>query len=85
MCTYAVGDDVRVAVQRALWVAVRGLVTGQVPDDESLIARGRKEHVRAVIVILAWYEEVVSTANCAACGCSTHFSRDVAREVTHPE
>jgi hypothetical protein len=43
--TYAVGDDVRVAVQRALWVTVGTLVAGQVPDDEGLVARTRQEHV----------------------------------------
>lgn len=45
--TYTVGHDVRVAVQRALGEAVLGLVTGQVPDDEGLVARAGQEHVRA--------------------------------------
>ena len=43
-----VGDNVRVAVQRALRVAVRGIVTGQVPDDERLVARAGEEHVRVL-------------------------------------
>jgi hypothetical protein len=45
--TYAVGDDVRVAVEAAFGVAVRRLVARQVPDDERLVARAREEHVRA--------------------------------------
>ena len=35
----------RVTVQRSLWVAVGGLVAGQVPNDKSLVARTREEHV----------------------------------------
>lgn len=46
-CTYAVGDDVGVAVEAPLGVAVRGLVAGQVPDDERLVARAGEKHVRA--------------------------------------
>ena len=45
--TYAVGDDVGVALEATLGVAVRGLVAGQVPDDESLVARSGQEHVGA--------------------------------------
>ena len=37
----------RVTVKAALGVAVAGLVTGQVPDDEGLVARSREEHVGA--------------------------------------
>ena len=44
-----VGDDVGVAVERALWVAVAGIVAGQVPDDEGLVTRAGQEHVGAVI------------------------------------
>lgn len=36
-----------VAVEAALGIAVRGLVAGQVPDDERLVARAGEEHVRA--------------------------------------
>lgn len=44
---HTVGDDVRVSVEGALWVAV-GLVTaGQVPDDQGLVARGGEKHVGA--------------------------------------
>jgi hypothetical protein len=39
--TYAVRDDVRVAMQRALGVAVGALVAGQVPDDQGLVAGTR--------------------------------------------
>jgi len=34
----AVGNDVRVTVKRSLWVTVRGIVAGQVPDDQGLVA-----------------------------------------------
>lgn len=43
-----VGNDVGVSVEGALWVTVGRLITGQVPDDESLVARTRQEHVWAV-------------------------------------
>lgn len=45
--TYAVGDNVRVTLERSLGVAVLGLVTGQVPDDEGLVSRGGEQHVGA--------------------------------------
>ena len=34
-----------VTVERSLGVTVLRLVTGEVPDDQSLVARGRQEHV----------------------------------------
>ena len=43
--TYTVRHNVRVAVERSLWVAVGALVAGQVPDDQRLIARTGQEHV----------------------------------------
>ena len=43
--THAVRDNVGVTVERSLWVSVRGVVAGQVPDDESLVAGTRQEHV----------------------------------------
>lgn len=46
-CTYAVGHDVGVAVEAPLGVTVRGLVAGEVPDDQRLVARGGQEHVGA--------------------------------------
>ena len=46
--TYTVGDDVGVTVERSLGVTVLRLVTGEVPDDQSLVARGGQEHVGAV-------------------------------------
>lgn len=45
--TYAVGDDVGVTVQTPLRVSVRGLVAGEVPDDERLVAGSGQEHVGA--------------------------------------
>ena len=47
---YAVGHNVGVAVQTPLGVAVRGLVAGEVPDDERLVARAGEEHVGAGFV-----------------------------------
>lgn len=35
-------------MEGSLWVSVRGLIAGQVPDDESLIARARQKHVRVL-------------------------------------
>ena len=35
----------RMAVEGSLWVTVRALVAGQVPDDQRLVAGTRKEHV----------------------------------------
>ena len=35
----------RVTVERSLGVTVRGVVAGQVPDDQSLVARTRQEHI----------------------------------------
>jgi hypothetical protein len=45
--TYAVGDDVGVAVERSLGVTVLRLITRQVPDDQSLVTAAGKEHVGA--------------------------------------
>lgn len=45
--TYAVGHNVGVAVQTPLRVSVRGLVASEIPDDQSLVAGRRQEHVRA--------------------------------------
>lgn len=53
-CTYTVRDDVVVAVKRTLGVAVVSTVlTGEVPDDQALVARGRKEHVGAAIQVMS--------------------------------
>lgn len=43
--TYAVRYDMRVAVKRSLWVTIRGLVAGQVPDDQRLVTRTGEEHI----------------------------------------
>lgn len=45
--TYAVGDDVGVAVETPLGVSVRGLVAGEVPNDQRLVAGSGQEHVGA--------------------------------------
>ena len=37
----------RVAVERSLGVAVLGLVTSEVPDDQSLVSGSGQEHVGA--------------------------------------
>lgn len=47
--TYAVRDDVGVAVQRLLGVTVLGLIASEVPDDQSLVAGGGQEHVGAIV------------------------------------
>ena len=44
---HTVGDNVGVTVEGAFGVAVRGLITGKVPDDEGLVTRTGQEHVGA--------------------------------------
>ena len=46
---YAVGDDVRMAMETSLRVPVIGLVACKIPDDESLVSAARQEHVRAAM------------------------------------
>lgn len=46
--TYAVRNDMGVAVERSLGVTVLGLITGKVPDDQGLVAGCGEEHVGAV-------------------------------------
>ena len=45
---HTVGNDVGVTVEGAFGVAVGGLITGEVPDDEGLVTRTGQEHVGAV-------------------------------------
>ena len=45
---HTVGDDVGVTLEGAFGVAVGGLITGEVPDDEGLVTRTGQEHVGAV-------------------------------------
>ena len=74
-----------VAVEAPLGVTVRGLVAGQVPDDEGLVARRREKHVRAVRQSV-FHAPCPARTECAGFDISyTHFSREVAREVTQPE
>jgi len=44
--TYTVGNDMRMAVETSLRIAVGGFVARQVPDDQGLVTAGREEHVR---------------------------------------
>jgi hypothetical protein len=74
--TYTVGDDVGVTVKRAFWVAVRGLVSGEVPDDQGLVAGSGEQHVGAV-KCQSFDLQVPSALQ-------TYFSMDVAKEVTQP-
>jgi hypothetical protein len=53
--TYAVGNDMGVSVKTSLGVAIGGLLASEVPDNQCLIATGRKEHVWAVIEELVFY------------------------------
>ena len=90
--TYAVGDDVRVTVERALGVSVLGLVAGQVPDDEGLVARSRQEHVGAARKVQSQQFSPLSTRRSSSQGFSsvrvlvvkTYFSIEVAKLVTQP-
>jgi hypothetical protein len=45
--TYAVGNNVRVAMKTPLGVTVCSLVASKVPDDEGLISGSREKHIRA--------------------------------------
>jgi hypothetical protein len=73
--TYAVGDDVGVAVEGSLGVSVARLVAGEVPDDKRLVTAAREEHVGAIVPSVPLYP---------TCPFETHFSNDVAKLVTHP-
>lgn len=42
----------RVTVERSLGVTVLSLVTGEVPDDQGLVAGGREEHVGAIRLLV---------------------------------
>ena len=46
-CLYAVGDDMRMAVETSFGVAICSVITSQMPDDQSLVSASRKEHIRA--------------------------------------
>jgi hypothetical protein len=82
--TYAIGDDVRVAVQTALRVAVRRLVAGEVPDDERLVPGCGQEHVRAGRKSACAQFSMLQLQGAARAISQTYFSREVAREVTQP-
>lgn len=78
----------RVAVKAPLGVSVRGLVAGEVPDDQRLVAGCGQEHVGAAITKSAHLFPSILKQRKAAVPNSilacTYFSREVAREVTQP-
>jgi hypothetical protein len=49
--SYAIRDDMGVTVQTSLWIAVRSVVTSEVPDDQRLVSRSRQEHVGAAVTL----------------------------------
>lgn len=66
----------RVTVERSLWVSIGGIIAGQVPDDQTLVARAGEKHIRATNVSIDFRPSQ---------SCATYFSREVARLVTQPE
>ena len=81
--TYTVRNDVGVTLQRALGVSVLGLVAGEVPDDEGLVAAGGEEHVGAGSS--TWLEtDDVGEKGHRFGVVRTYFSMEVARLVTQP-
>ena len=73
--TYAVGYNVRVAVQTPFWDTVL-IVASEVPDDEGFVTAAREKHIGAT-----WPSELESAANRRR---FTDFSNVVAKLVTHP-
>ncbi len=67
-----------VTVERSLGVAVLGLVPGEVPDDQSLVARGGEEHVGAVFFVSRLLNRQEGAKS------SSYFSMEVAKLVTQP-
>ena len=67
----------RVTVERALSVSVRGVVAGQVPDDQALVAGSREKHVWAFCALASIFD-IPHTA-------ISYFSIEVAKLVTQPE
>lgn len=67
-----------VAVKGALWVSVRALIAGQVPDDQSLISATRQEHVWAIQKGQHRFSKKLRCQFCA------YFSIEVAKLVTQP-
>ena len=78
--TYTVRDDVGVAVERPLGVAVLGLIAGEVPDDQGLVSAAGEEHVGAIYTVSGCSRR----GNCAGNGQYSYFSMDVAKLVTQP-
>ena len=46
--SYAVGDDMRVAVKRSFGVAVILVIPRQVPHDQCLVTAAREKHIRVL-------------------------------------
>lgn len=80
--TYTVRDDVRVAAQRLLGVAVLGLIAGEVPDDQGLVTGTRQQHVGAIIASCKYKESIYRGYAFGSRG--PYFSMEVARLVTQP-
>ena len=76
---YTVRDDVGVALQAALGVAVSLLIAGKVPDDQGLVARTGQQHVGAITGVVRTIYSIAKNS-----GHISYFSREVAREVTQP-
>ena len=70
-----------VTVERSLGITVLALVTGQVPDDESLVARRRQKHVRAVEAVVS--RSILYLLTQSSRG-EAYFSMEVAKLVTQP-
>ncbi len=66
-------------MERPLGVAVLGLIAGQVPDDEGLVAGAGEEHVRAAIIAVSTTSRRGNWEVFVA-----YFSIDVAKLVTQP-
>lgn len=70
----------RVTLEGSLGVTVLGLVTGKIPDDQSLVSAGGEQHVGAE---RRWLESG-SARTSARSWVVTYFSMEVARLVTQP-
>lgn len=78
--TYAVRDDVGVAVQGLLGVTVLRLVTGEIPDDQGLVTGAGQEHVGAIARCVSKSGQSRRFHH----SCSSYFSMEVAKLVTQP-
>ena len=73
----------RVTLEAALGVTVGLLITGEVPDDQGLVAGSGQQHVGAIIKHSS--QNFVPSKIQSPIGIGhSYFSREVAREVTQP-